>query len=101
MTAVGHPRKWLPAAALGIPESYVGITHRAVHECQPADAQEVGIEGAVREGSPKPDQTEFIERLREPLARIPDLIARGEIRNAGALALAFRALQALGTIQGT
>lgn len=52
--------------------------------------------GAAATGAQELDETEFIRIHRYPLADIPGMIAQGRICTAGALALAFRALQALG-----
>lgn len=42
------------------------------------------------------DETEFIQIHRFPLEQVPDMIVNGRICTAGAVALAFHALQALG-----
>ena len=42
------------------------------------------------------DDTEFIRLHHFPLASIPDMVMSGKICTAGAIALAFRAVQALG-----
>ena len=41
------------------------------------------------------DETEFIELVREPLGRIPEMIQHGEICTGGAISLAYKALMAL------
>lgn len=51
-----------------------------------------------RVGQQKLDHSEFVQQIQQPLEAIPKLIATGEICNAGALALAFRAMQALDMI---
>ncbi len=52
-------------------------------------------EGVQRTVETRFDETEFIELELVPLARIPEMVAGGEIRTAGAVALAYKAMLVL------